>query len=58
MVDWKCHLCHRKRPDSKISVLTKPLRIGGKVVGTQNIRYCNDNDECIKGAQGFSFVKG
>lgn len=52
---WKCHICKEERPDDKISVVSKPLVINGQTVGEQNIRYCNDRQECIKGAQTFSF---
>lgn len=51
---WTCHICGRERPDDKISVLTKPLIMGGKVVGEQNIRYCNDSPECVEKAKEFS----
>ncbi len=57
METWPCHICKRERPDDKISVLTKPLVINGRVVGEQNIRYCNDNPACIEGAQHFSFFR-
>jgi len=57
METWTCHICKKERPDSKISVLTKPMNIPG-VVAEQNIRYCNDKPECFEGAQTFSFVKG
>jgi len=57
MIDtWKCHVCGEDRPDSKISVLTKPLFIQGRNVGEQNIRYCNDKDECKEKAKTFSFA--
>ncbi len=55
---WKCHICGKTRPDSKISVLTKPWIINGQKVGDQNIRYCNDNEKCIEGAKVFSFTAG
>ena len=54
---WTCHICKQERPDDKISVVTKPLLIKGQVVGQQNIRYCNDNPDCISGAQDYSFMK-
>lgn len=54
---WTCHICKKKRPDAKISVHTTPLRIGGRVMGEQNVRYCNDNPECKKKAQNYEFVK-
>ena len=55
---WKCHICDEERPDTKISVLTKPIVINGKVCGEQNIRYCNDKTECIEGAQQKDFFSG
>ena len=54
---WKCHICKEERPDSKISVLTKPMTINGQACGEQNIRYCNDRPACIEGANEFSFFK-
>lgn len=57
METWTCHICKKTRPDDKISVLSKPLIIDGKPVGQQNIRYCNDNAECIEQAQNFSHIK-
>lgn len=51
--DWSCHICGQIRPDAKISVLTKPFLLG--VV--QNIRYCNDNPLCVKGAKNYSLIK-
>ena len=56
MLTWTCHICKKVRPDLSISVLTKPLKIGS-VVAQQNIRYCNDDPECYRGAQEFSFYK-
>ena len=55
--NWNCHICKEIRPDSKISVLTKPLIVNGMEIGKQNIRYCNDKNECIKQAKTFSFIK-
>jgi len=57
METWTCHICGRERPDNRISVLTKPLIMNGKVVGEQNIRYCNDNPKCLEGAKKFSHTK-
>jgi len=53
---WTCHICREERPDARISVWTKPLGLPG-VEGTQNIRYCNDRQECIDGAKDFVFIK-
>jgi len=52
---WTCHICEDERPDAKISVLTKPHTFPGGVIAEQNIRYCNDRQECIKGAGDFTF---
>ncbi len=55
---WTCHICGSTRPDEKISVLSKPLIVGGvSMMGEQNIRYCNDRQKCIDGAKDFSFFK-
>lgn len=54
---WKCHICGRIRSDDKISVFTKPLIANGMNLGDQNIRYCNDNEECIEKVKVFSFIK-
>ena len=40
---WKCTICGKERPDNKISVYSKKL----KEYLTYNIKYCNDNPECI-----------
>lgn len=56
-VTWTCHICGAERPDHKISVLKKPLTINRQKVGEQNIRYCNDNIKCVKGARTFTFHK-
>ncbi len=54
---WTCHICGDTRPDEKISVLSKPLVVGGVRMfgGYQNIRHCNDRQKCIDGAKDFSF---
>jgi len=58
ILTWTCHICGDTRPDDKISVLSKPLIVGGvDTGGQQNIRYCNDNQQCIDGAKDFSFFK-
>lgn len=51
---WMCHICKENRPDAKISVETKRRIIHG-VEAQENIRYCNDRQECIDGAKNFSF---
>lgn len=49
---WTCHICEEERPDEFISVFkrqTEPFI-------TQNIRFCNDKQECTAKAQTFSFL--
>lgn len=56
MITWTCHICKEKRPDDKISVFPKPVKIQGRTIH-QNIRYCNDRPECLLGTKTFSFFK-
>jgi len=53
---WTCHICGKERPDNKISVRTTPLECGFVRI-TQNVRYCNDNTECIEESKTFRFTK-
>ena len=55
--EWNCQICGEKRPDDRISVLSKPLVIEGRVIGTQNIKYCNDRPSCIEKAKDYSYFK-
>ena len=52
---WSCHVCKQMRPDSKISVHRR-ARTRGRVVIHENVRYCNDNPECQKGAMDVHFL--
>lgn len=52
---WTCHICGKERPDDKISVHSKPIDLGVGVVTKQNVRYCNDNPDCIAAAPNFNF---
>jgi len=54
---WTCHICGEERPDNKISVFTSPLIMRGIRMGEQNVRYCNDNPDCIEKSKTFSFIK-
>jgi len=54
---WTCHICKEERPDAKISVLKKPLNLGGGITASENIRYCNDRPTCIEGAKLYSHMK-
>lgn len=45
---WKCDMCHEKRDDEYISVLTYPLEnFSG---GERNLKYCNDRFTCYNKA--------
>ena len=60
MITWKCHICGSERPNNQISVMTTDIGVKkGLPVGTMkmNVRYCNDNPDCIKKAPYFSFFK-
>ncbi len=48
---WTCHICHKKRLDEDISVLTYPMK--GLPGAEYNVRYCNDNPPCLKKALGW-----
>ncbi len=54
---WTCHICGKERPDAKISVLSKPLIISGRICGEQNIRYCNDNPGCREKAKTKKWIE-
>lgn len=55
---WTCHICGRERPDEKINVHVRDCsEEEGLPFGTlgQNVRYCNDDPDCIKAAKTFRF---
>lgn len=54
VLTWTCHICKETRPDDKISVVKHPLIIKGRDMGTENIRYCNDNPDCCVKAPNYS----
>jgi hypothetical protein len=53
---WTCHICGKVRPDARISVYSSPKYIGA-VEMIQNVRYCNDNPECVEGAKTKDFME-
>lgn len=56
MIDeWECLICGKLRPDDKISVHVKPWIINGERRGQHNIKYCNDNPECIREARDYEY---
>ena len=52
---WTCHVCGKERPDDKISVHSHTV-IKNDIPITENIRYCNDNPECVKGAEKITWL--
>lgn len=57
-IQWACHVCGRVRDDRYISVYTTDRsKEYGLPSGTMshNVRYCNDNKECIAGASEVDF---
>ncbi len=44
---WPCHICGEVRPDLNISVHAFRRDMDG-VPYTENIRYCNDNANCMR----------
>lgn len=56
MIMWTCHICGRPRPDDKISVYKHETPFAG-IMMTENVRYCNDNPNCLKGAKTFHHIE-
>lgn len=57
---WACHICHAIRPDEKVSVKITDISADYDLEpGTmrQNVRYCNDNTECMREAMTFKFYQ-
>jgi hypothetical protein len=52
---WKCDICHRERPDDKISV--HHVDIGSPNLPPRtmirNVKYCNDTLACCQGAENW-----
>jgi len=57
MDEWTCHVCGKTRPDDKISVYSQTLMLENVKI-QQNVRYCNDNPECIEGAKHVDWLRG
>ena len=51
---WTCMVCKKERPDAKIEVAYRPMRgLENLFPETRvNVRYCNDNLDCIATAHG------
>jgi hypothetical protein len=52
---WVCHVCGKERPDDKISVHSTKKMVGDVEI-TQNVRYCNDNPDCVEGAKTVNWI--
>lgn len=56
-ITWACHICKRVRPNDAISVhQTDVSLVNDLPLGTMkhNVRYCNDNQDCIDAAKAYS----
>lgn len=53
---WACDVCGKKRNNADISVLTYAMSAGSVV--TKNLKYCNDNLSCFKGAKEKEIEEG
>jgi hypothetical protein len=53
---WRCDLCHKERPDARISVhkvdIGLPKFPAGIVI--RNVKYCSDNPLCFEGAKNWN----
>ena len=54
-IEWNCHVCGKLRPDDKISVHSRTVT-RGVVEIKENVRYCNDNPECVEGAKKVTWL--
>jgi hypothetical protein len=57
---WTCHVCHRLRKDSQISVRKYVFAGDGKEGAPTvvvNVRYCNDTPACNEGTIDVPFVQ-
>lgn len=53
-ITWECHVCGEVRPDDKISVFTRDVSQKydlPKETLKENIRYCNDKQDCVEGSR-------
>ena len=58
-ITWTCHICKRERPDEKISVYRSDISVDfglSQNLVHQNVRYCNDNQQCIEKVKTFRFI--
>lgn len=53
---WTCHICGKERPDDKISVYSRIITLERNVPLQENVRYCNDNPDCIEGAKAKTWL--
>lgn len=57
---WTCHVCYAERPDANISVFVRDISAQfklPKLSAVQNVRYCNDNADCIVKSKSILFFK-
>jgi hypothetical protein len=55
---WTCHVCGATRPDAAISVRSRVIELGKpRFEVTENVRYCNDNPDCIEKSKTLRLVQ-
>lgn len=59
-ITWTCHVCGKERPDALISVhkrdISERFNLPSGTV-SENVRYCNDSDECREKAREYRHLK-
>lgn len=58
ILEWTCHICGKVRPDDKINVYSRMITLNREIPLKENVRYCNDNPECIEGAKTKTWLGG
>lgn len=54
---WMCEICKQERIDAQISVEKHSHKKDSGIIIGCNIKYCNDNKECIEGTKYICFVE-
>jgi hypothetical protein len=53
---WTCHVCKEERPDRFISVFKRAGMLADRFPITENVRYCNDREDCRRRAPEVHFL--
>lgn len=57
ILTWTCHICKKERPDPAISVRNNMVMKYG-ITMQENVRYCNDDPDCVRKSRTFSHFGG